>query len=151
MIPITGALTAEHKMFCALFDQIEQALPQSRRLEQVRGLGRFVEELLRSHAATEEDLVLLALDHGPEHKRRCDRFHKEHQEIDSRITRVQTSKGMVQARGLLMAAMLASRKHFEHEERIIFPLIERLAKREMLTKMGAIWMRQHHLSTNWPA
>ena len=151
MIPITGALTAEHKLFCAVFDQIEQALPQSKRLEQVRGLSRFVEDLLQRHAVAEEDLVLLALDHAPEHKRRCDRFHKEHQEIDSRITRVQTAKDMVRARGLLKAAMLASRKHFEHEERIIFPLIERLTKRETLTKMGAIWMRQRHMSANWPA
>jgi hemerythrin-like domain-containing protein len=145
MIPITRVLAAEHKMFCAVFDQIEQTLPQAQRLDQLRGLSRFVEELLRSHAGAEEDLVLLAVDHGPEHKRRCHRFHQEHQEIDGRITRVQTAKDIAQARGLLQAAMLASRKHFEHEERVIFPLIERLTKHETLTKMGALWLRRRHM------
>jgi len=151
MIPITRALAAEHKMFCAVFDQVERLLPGVKQLTQVKEFSRMVEGLLRSHAAAEEDLVLLALDHAPQHKRRGDRIHQEHQEIDSRITRVHGTKNLARARSLLRAALGASRKHFEHEERVVFPLVERVMKPEMLTKLGGVWMRRRHMPANWPA
>ena len=149
MIPITRALVAEHKMFCAVFDQVEHLLPGVKQLAHVKELSRMVEGLLRSHAAAEEDLVLLALDHAPEHKRRGDRIHQEHQEIDSRIMRVHGTKNLARARSLLRAAMIASRKHFEHEERVVFPLVERVMKPETLTKLGGVWMRRRHMPANW--
>ena len=61
-------------MFCAVFDHVERSLPGVKQLAHVKELSRMVEGLLRSHAAAEEDLVLLALDHAPEHKRRGDRI-----------------------------------------------------------------------------
>jgi iron-sulfur cluster repair protein YtfE (RIC family) len=149
MIPITRALTAEHKMFCAVFDQIECLLPSVGQLAQVRELSRLVEGLLQNHAAAEEDLVLLALDHTSQHKRRCDRIHQEHQEIDSRITRVHGTKNLARARSLLRAAMTASRKHFAHEERVVFPLVERVMNAEALMRLGGVWMRRRHMPANW--
>ena len=137
-------------MFCALFDQIEQVLPTTRRLGELKRLARLLEGLLAGHAAVEEDTVLLVLDRAPEHQRRCDSLHKEHHEIDSRITRVHATRKTVEARRLLAGAIIASRKHFQHEERIIFPFIERVAKPKVLANLGMVWMHRRHMPPNWP-
>jgi iron-sulfur cluster repair protein YtfE (RIC family) len=149
MIAITTALVAEHAMYCALFDHIEQLLPKLDRPAEVKRLARLVEGLLRGHAAAEEDLVLVALDHDSEHKRRANRLHQEHKEIDGRLTRVHGTNNVAQARGLLRAAIVASRSHFKHEERVVFPLIERVTKPETLTRLGATWMQRRHMPANW--
>lgn len=149
MITITAALVAEHKLFCAMFDHIEQVLPKLNMPGEVKRLARLVEGLLVSHAAAEEDLALLALDRVQKHKRRSARMFQEHQEIDHRLARVYATDAVGPARRLLEAAMVASRKHFRHEERIVFPLVELTTKPETLTKLGMAWMRRRHLPVNW--
>ena len=136
-------------MYRVLFDHIEELLPKLSRPAEVKRLARMVEDLLRGHAVAEEDLVLVALDHDSEHKRRADRLHREHQEIDSRLTRVYATSDLAKARRLLKAAIVASRAHFKHEERIVFPLIERVTTPETLLKVGAVWMQRRHLPANW--
>jgi hemerythrin-like domain-containing protein len=42
-------------------------------------------------------------------------------------------------------AVLASREHFDHEERIVFPLAEKAMKRETLTALGKTWMKQRQV------
>ena len=136
-------------MFRALFDQIEQVVPRLNRVAQVKRLTRLVEGLLLNHAAAEDDLALLVLDHASKHRQRADRLHREHQEIDSRLTRVYAANDLARARSLLKGAIAASRAHFKHEERIVFPLIERVTKPETLLKLGAVWMQRRHLPANW--
>ncbi len=46
------------------------------------------------------------------------------------------------ARQLLIEAVLASRKHFDKEERVVFPLAERLLKTRTLVELGSRWMKQ---------
>jgi hemerythrin-like domain-containing protein len=36
----------------------------------------------------------------------------------------------------------ASRKHFDREERIVFPLAEKVMKKETLVELGKVWMKQ---------
>ena len=40
-------------------------------------------------------------------------------------------------RNILLAGIAASRKHFEKEERIVFPMAERILKAKTLTELGA--------------
>jgi|CZKM01.1.fsa_nt_gi hypothetical protein len=149
MIPITRALMAEHQMFCSVFDQIEKILPGLEGLQQVRRAARLIEGLLLSHSQVEQELLLLARDQAPADQSRYDRCHQEHQEIDSRLTRVRSAKQIPRARSLLRAAMAASRKHFQLEERKVFPLIEKGMKPETLLKLGTVWFLQRHAPANW--
>ena len=149
MIPITRALIAEHRMFGVVFEQIEKLLPGLDRLEEVRRAARMVEGLLLSHAKIEEDLLMVAQDQVSGEKRRYDRCRKEHQEIDSRLTRVRSTRNIARARSLLGGAMAASRKHFQREERRIFPLIEKGLKLQTLTKLGTIWFLHRYAPSNW--
>ena len=141
---ITDALVAEHATFCAVFDQIDDVLPHLRRVAEIRCLARLVEGLLLKHAAAEEDLVLVALDRVLQQKGHCDRFYQQHNEIDIRLRQARDAERLAESRSLLRAALLASREHFEHEERFVFPLVERTMKREQLVRLGLLWMRQRN-------
>ncbi len=139
---ITEALLAEHVVFHNVFDYIERTVPKLETLAEVKSLARLMEGLLRDHSNTEEELVFAPLDHCLEQMGQGDTFHEEHKEIDSSLEAVHQARRLLEARRLLLAAVLASRKHFDHEERIVFPLAEKVLKRETLARLGKSWMEQ---------
>jgi iron-sulfur cluster repair protein YtfE (RIC family) len=149
MIPITGVLVAEHRMFCSVFDQIEEILPTVSSLVKIKRLTRLVEGLLLSHAKAEDDLLQLLGKHGRQDNGRYARMRKEHQEVDARITRVYLTNKVDVARGLLSAALAASRRHFSREERLVFPLIQKVVAPEILARLGTIWFMRKHVPANW--
>ena len=100
------------------------------------------ESLLKAHSDVEEELLVEPLDHCLEQIGHCETFHQEHQEIDNNLKRVQTTRNLKLARACLMSAVVASRKHFDKEERIVFPLAEKLLKSRTLTDLGNAWMKQ---------
>ena len=75
---------------------------------------------------------------------RRDSFEHEHQEIDNSLLRVKAAKRLPEARRLMLLAVTASRKHFDREERIVFPLAEQVMKDETLTELGKVWMKQRN-------
>jgi hypothetical protein len=149
MIAITRALAAEHQMFRALFTDITGVLANLSGLGEVKRLGRLVDGLLRVHGGVEDDLALFSGHRRTGQERPDDRCRREHSEIDSQFTRVHTAKTPAEAKRLLCGAMAASRKHFSHEERLFFPLVERVVQPATLATMGAAWFLQHHAPLNW--
>jgi hemerythrin-like domain-containing protein len=139
---ITEALLAEHVVFHNIFDYIERVLPDLKTLAEVKSLAEMMESLLLAHGKAEEELVFAPLDHCLEQIGQRDTFENEHHEIDASLLRVKAAKRLDEARRLLSVAVLASRKHFDHEERIAFPLAEKVMKRETLTELGKTWMKQ---------
>jgi hemerythrin-like domain-containing protein len=144
---ITEALLAEHVVFHNIFDYIEGVLPKLKTLKEVKSLAELMESLLLAHSKTEEDLVFAPLDHCLEQIGQRDTFHEEHQEIDASLLEVKAARRLPEARRLLSVAVLASRKHFDHEERIVFPLAEKVMKRETLQELGKSWMKQREAPT----
>ena len=51
----------------------------------------------------------------------------------------QTVRNLKQARHQLLAAVVSSRKHFDKEERIVFPLAEKHLKSKTLTELCFTW------------
>jgi hemerythrin-like domain-containing protein len=139
---ITEALVAEHTIFLSVFDQIERVLPSLATPAEVRTMASIVEGLLEGHAKTETNLAYLALDHVLEHNGELKRMHQDHHEIDDRLRKVHTANTCAQARRLLKAAIVASREHFQGEERSVFPLLERSLGEETLTALGETWMQR---------
>jgi len=139
---ITQALLAEHVVFHNIFDYIEKVLPDLKTMAEVKALAGLMEGLLLAHSKTEEDLVFAPLDHCLEQIGQRDTFNLEHQEIDASLLKVKAARRLPEARRLLTVAVLASRKHFDHEERIVFPLAEEFMKRETLLELGKAWMKQ---------
>ena len=52
--------------------------------------------------------------------------------------------GWKMARKALLTAVLASRRHFDKEERVIFPLAEKVLKAKTLTDLGETWIARRN-------
>lgn len=139
---ITEALFAEHLVFHNLFDHIEATTPRLKSLGEVRALAQVMETMLRSHSHTEDDLFIGPLEHCFEQIGQRESFHLEHQEIDENLKRVQEARRIKQAQELLLAAVSYSRRHFDREERIVFPMAERVLNPNTLEELGRAWMEQ---------
>src|ERR1035441_3584761 len=123
---ITEALFAEHLVFHNMFDHIEETAPNLKTLAEVKALAALMEQLLKEHSDTEDELFIGPLEHCFEQIGQRDAFLEEHQEIDVSLKNVQLAKDFKKARHLLLSAVSYSRKHFDKEERIVFPMAERV-------------------------
>lgn len=141
---ITEALFAEHLVFHNLFDHLEATAPQVKTLAELKLLAGLMESMLRAHSDTEDELFLGPLEHCFEQIGQRDQFLKEHQEMDGSLQRVQEATRLDAARKQLLAAVAHSRAHFDKEERIVFPLAERMLNAKTLTSLGRTWMEQRN-------
>jgi len=139
---ITEALFAEHLVFHSMFDHIEAAAPRLKTLAEVKSLATLMEQLLRTHSDTEDDLFIGPLEHCFEQIGQRDAFLEEHREIDDSLRNVQAARQLKKARQLLLSAVSYSRKHFDKEERIVFPMAERVLNAKTLSALGQQWMEQ---------
>lgn len=139
---ITGILQAEHAVFHNLFDYIERTAPTIRTMAEIRSLARLSEALLAAHSKTEDELFIEPLEHCFEQVGQRETFHDEHEAIDHALLAVQRAKDVKTARKQLLAVVLAARKHFDKEERIVFPMAERVLKGKTLTDLGEQWFKR---------
>jgi len=139
---ITDVLRAEHAVFHNLFDHIEAVLPRTRTLAEVKSLTTVVETLLAPHSKTEDDLFMEPLEHCFDQIGQQETFHDEHKMIDAELARVHKARQLKAAKKILLGAVTASRKHFDKEERIVFPLAERILKAKTLGELGKLWLNR---------
>ncbi|MDE3068381.1 MAG: hemerythrin domain-containing protein [Verrucomicrobiota bacterium] len=139
---ITDILLAEHLVFHNVFDHVESRLPDLKSLAEAKALAELMVSLLRAHSRAEEELVFAPLEHCLEQIGQRNTFENEHHEIDASLLKVKVARRLVEARRLLSAAVLASREHFDHEERIVFPMAERVMKGETLDELGGKWLKR---------
>jgi hemerythrin-like domain-containing protein len=136
---ITKILLAEHAVFHNLFDHIEKTAARLKTLAEVKSLAALLESVLRAHSLTEDELLIAPLEHCFEQIGQRDTFHEEHEEIDETLLDVQKARDLKSARRLLLAAVAESRKHFDKEERIVFPMAERVLNARTLLALGDKW------------
>jgi hemerythrin-like domain-containing protein len=139
---ITDVLRAEHAVFHNLFDYIEAALPRTRTLAEVKSLANIMDKLTGPHSRTEDELFIDPLEHCFDQIGHKETFHHEHERIEKMFAGIQSAGSIKVARKLLLDVVAASRKHFEKEERIVFPMAERILKAKTLTDLGSEWMKR---------
>lgn len=144
---ITEALMAEHLVFHNVFDHLERTAPGVKTLAEIKALAALVEAMLKAHSQSEDELLIGPLDHCFEQIGQCDTFHKEHNEIDGDLRLAQQARRLGQARRLLLKAVVACRKHLDKEERIVFPMAERVLKSKTLAALAHTWMEQRKTPT----
>jgi len=144
---ITEALIAEHQVFHSLFDYIERAAPKLKTLAELKSVAGVMETMLKSHSATEDELLIAPLEHCIEQMGQAETFHEEHDAIDRSLSQIQRAKRAVEARKLLLGAVLASRSHFNKEERILFPLADKVLSNVTLQNLGKAWERRRELAS----
>jgi len=139
---ITDILRAEHTVFHHLFDHIEAAAPQLKTLAEVKSLAVLVDKVTTPHSQTEDELFMKPLEHCFEQIGQNETFHQEHELIEATLARVRKAQTLKDGKRLLLGVIAASRKHFEKEERIVFPMAERILKTKTLTDLGCEWMKR---------
>ena len=58
------------------------------------------------------------------------------------LASVNKARTLQDAKKILLKAIAATRKHFDKEERIVFPMAERVLKAKTLSDLGAEWLRK---------
>ena len=139
---ITQVLMAEHAVFHNLFDHIESVAPRLKTLGEVKSLATLVDKVMAPHSKTEDDLFIEPLEHCFEQIGQNETFHAEHRQIEDMLAKVHKARTLKDAKKTLLGAIAASRKHFDKEERIVFPMAERVLKAKTLTDLGAEWLRK---------
>jgi len=144
---ITDALFAEHVVFHNLFDHVETAAPRLKTLAEIKCLAAMVEILLRGHSDTEDHLFIGPLEHCFEQIGHRETFHVEHEQIENDLELIQKAKRVSPARSLLLRVVVACRKHFDKEERIVFPMAEQVLTNKTLIELGKTWKERRQLPT----
>lgn len=143
---ITDVLRAEHAVFHNLFDHIEATVPRLKTLAEVKALATVVEKLHAPHAKTEDDLFMEPLEHCFDQIGQQETFHDEHELIEAELAKALKARDVKSAKRILLGAIAASRQHFDKEERIVFPLAERILKAKTLSELGETWLRRREVS-----
>jgi hemerythrin-like domain-containing protein len=147
---ITEILMAEHAVFHNLFDHIEATVPQSKTLSEVKSLGLIMGKMMAPHSRTEDDLFIEPLEHCFDQLGQKETFHHEHEMIDQELEKVQKARNLRSAREILLSAVTASRDHFDKEERIVFPMAERILKTRTLNELGVEWFKKRDSKLRQP-
>ena len=58
------------------------------------------------------------------------------------LAAVLTARTLKDAKKILLKVIAASRRHFDKEERIVFPMAERALKAQTLMDLGRQWMKK---------
>jgi len=146
-LKITDALLAEHVVFHNLFDHLERTLPHLKSLAEVRALAGVMEALVQAHGQVEDELILAPLDHCIAQLGQQEPFHEEHEEIGESLRQALKASTLREARRCLQKAVLESRSHFDKEERILFPMAEKLLKTKTLATLAETWKKQRKAIT----
>jgi len=146
VMKITDVLRAEHAVFHNLFDHIEAVLPRTRTLAEVKTLAMLADKVMAPHSKTEDDLFIEPLEHCFDQIGQNETFHEEHRQIEEMLADVHQVKTLKKAKQILLAAMTASRKHFKKEERIVFPMAERILKAKTMSELGEQWLRRREMA-----
>lgn len=139
---ITDILRAEHTVFHHLFDHIEATAPRLKTLAEIKSVAALIDKVMAPHSQTEDELFIEPLEHCFEQIGQNETFHQEHKLIEATLAKIQKARTLKDGKRLLLGVIVACRKHFEKEERIVFPMAERILKAKTLTDLGAEWMKR---------
>ena len=143
---ITQALLAEHVVFHNLFDCLEQTVPKLEMVAEVKVLAALLESMLKLHSQVEDDLLIQPLEPSFCQLGHHENFHDEHDEIEDHLEQVRAARTLAKSKRELLRAVALSRRHFDKEERIVFPLAERQLSAESQKRLGQLWTEQRNLA-----
>jgi len=146
---ITDVLRAEHAVFHNLFDHIEVTVPKLKALGEVKALAALVEKVHQPHSQAEDDLFMEPLEPYFDQMGQQKTFHDEHEHLEAMLNSVQTARTLKVAKKSLLNAIAASRKHFDKEERVVFPLAERILKAKTLSELGTQWLNRRDVGEEY--
>ena len=139
---ITDALVAEHGVFHGLLDYLESAAARYKTLAEIKAAAGVFESALEPHSKVEDELFIEPLEHCIDQIGQQKTFHEEHDAIEKIFKDLRAARRVSTARRLLQEAVTACRKHFDKEERLVFPMAEKVMNNRTLTQLGTEWLER---------
>lgn len=136
---ITDALLGEHGAFYAQFDRLEEALPHTNAVAEIREQAALLAAALVTHAKLEDTVLFDRMRSAGADEGLLRTMEEEHETIAALLTRAQGSQDATLAREALLDAVAQAREHFAREERLAFPLADRLLGAVVQDELGARW------------
>jgi hemerythrin-like domain-containing protein len=136
---ITDALLGEHGAFYAQFDRLEETLPHTTSVGEVREQAALLAAALVSHAQLEDTLLFERMRSAGGDEGLLGTMEAEHTTIAGLLMRAQGSQDVSAARDDLLEAVTLARDHFAKEEQVAFPMAENIIGTAGLTALGARW------------
>lgn len=161
---ITDALLAEHGVFYAQFELLEQSAAHAN-LQVIQAQGALVMAGLGPHAKIENEILFPALENhwgedGPTRMFRMEHTQIEdwlaqlqeirellraHDEIENALAQLPQMQDVEQARRLVRDVLDLAREHFSKEETMLFPTAEQMLDERKLTELGTQWAERRRV------
>jgi iron-sulfur cluster repair protein YtfE (RIC family) len=139
---ITEGLLGEHALSYSLFDQVERITDDAKSLEELIGAESLLSSAVLSHAALEDEVLFPALVERGQAEGPLDVMRAEHKEIELLAAAVRASMTLEEAKEVMFRLIDTLREHFGKEERVLFPMCERLLGAQKLMELGEHWARR---------
>lgn len=137
---ITDALLAEHAIFYALFDRLEELIDQTDSIAGLQVAMDLLAPVLVSHAKVEDELLFPRLESrksgGP-----LGAMRSEHQQLEELFAGVHAISDLDALRGRVQEMIDVAREHFQKEDEIVLPVAVETVEAEVLDRMGQQWAR----------
>jgi hypothetical protein len=137
-VKITEALIAEHAVFYAQLDHLEKTLPTTKTLAEIKASAALLECALKTHAKLEDELFAV-LEPSLDQLGKLETVRHDHEAIDTCLALIKQAKTRPEAQRILSRVAHVIRHEFDLEERIIFPMAEKLLRPETLLRLGKSW------------
>ena len=139
---ITDAFIGEHAVLYSQLDHLEQVVPATKTIGEIKAMAGLLEAALTSHAALEDDLLFDGLDPGLDQMGKLEKVRHEHDAICKGLAQVRISRTRKDAERRLLNVVHLTRKEFDLEDRILFRLAEELLREDTLRKLGKQWAQR---------
>ncbi len=144
---ITDALLAEHAVFYALFDRLEEMIAETHSVVALQTAMELLAPVLVSHAKVEDELLFPRLESrqsgGP-----LAAMRTEHEQIDELFSGIRSISELELLRGRVQEMIDVAREHFQKEEEIVLPVAVETVDEETLQRMGQQWARLRDVSVD---
>lgn len=136
---LTDALRGEHGVFYAQFGHLEENVPKSQDVAEVRGQAALLAACLITHATLEDEVLFAALEPAIGKMGPLAVMRMEHEQIDGALASAREATDLGQAKELVLKALSVAREHFTKEERVLFSMAEQALGEEQLSELCARW------------
>ena len=132
-------LLGEHGVFYAMFDNLDQRVPKSKRMGEVRSIARTLYAALASHTRLEDELLYPNLESHMRDATPLNGLREEHADIHRILDVAQDAQQTFEGKDRLLHVLAVARRHFAKEEQVLFKAARKHLSEELLHDLGRMW------------
>jgi len=143
LLDVIDGLMGEHGAFYVQLDYLQRLSQEGATPGRLKAFFTVIAAGLSSHAWMEEHLVFDVLERKFELR---DTIHNEHEVIHTLLSQFAGLQDPSEVASLLSQTAQAVRRHFENEEKTLFPGARRVMEEARLVELGARWAEQRKVT-----